>query len=116
MRFIESRVEGLRKPDPRIYERACSRLGLAASQAAFLDDIGANLKPARALGMELLAHQAEERRHRATRATAGAQPASGKLPARSLEQTRFQPQAAVTARGQPLLVKEEEKEEVAANV
>jgi putative hydrolase of the HAD superfamily len=49
--FIESAREGLRKPDPRIYELACERLGLAASEVVFLDDIGENLKPARRLGM-----------------------------------------------------------------
>lgn len=49
--FVESSVEGLRKPDPRIYELACSRLEVAPSDAIFLDDIGANLKPARKLGI-----------------------------------------------------------------
>ena len=49
--FIESSVVGLRKPDPRIYELACRELGVAPAQAAFLDDIGGNLKPARALGI-----------------------------------------------------------------
>jgi putative hydrolase of the HAD superfamily len=49
--FIESSVVGLQKPDPRIYELACRDLGVAASEAVFLDDIGRNLKPARALGM-----------------------------------------------------------------
>jgi putative hydrolase of the HAD superfamily len=49
--FIESSVEGLRKPDPRIYELACSRLGVTPAEAVFLDDIGANLKPARQLGL-----------------------------------------------------------------
>ncbi len=49
--FIESSVEGLRKPDPRIYHLACERLSVTPDQAIFLDDIGANLKPARALGM-----------------------------------------------------------------
>ncbi len=49
--FIESSVVGLRKPDPRIYELACRELGVAPSRAAFLDDIGTNLKAARALGM-----------------------------------------------------------------
>ncbi len=49
--FIESSVEGLRKPDPRIYELACERLDRPAEQVAFLDDIGPNLKPARAMGM-----------------------------------------------------------------
>lgn len=49
--FVESRLVGLRKPDPRIYALACGRLGVEPARVAFLDDIGANLKPARALGM-----------------------------------------------------------------
>jgi putative hydrolase of the HAD superfamily len=49
--YVESAVEGLRKPDPRIYDLVCERLGVSPPQAAFLDDIGANLKPARAMGM-----------------------------------------------------------------
>jgi putative hydrolase of the HAD superfamily len=49
--FVESAVVGLRKPDPRIYELVCRELGVAPSRAAFLDDIGRNLKTARALGM-----------------------------------------------------------------
>lgn len=51
---IESAVEGLRKPDPRIYELALARLGVGAPEAVFLDDIGRNLKPARALGMHTI--------------------------------------------------------------
>lgn len=49
--FIESRVVGLHKPDPRIYTLACDALGVAPARTAFLDDIGRNLKPAQALGM-----------------------------------------------------------------
>jgi putative hydrolase of the HAD superfamily len=49
--FVESAVEGLRKPDPRIFELACARLAVAPAEAVFLDDIGSNLKAARALGM-----------------------------------------------------------------
>lgn len=49
--FIESTRVGLRKPDPRIYQLACSELGVEPQQTAFLDDIGLNLKAARALGM-----------------------------------------------------------------
>jgi len=49
--FIESSVVGLQKPDPRIYEYACDALGIAPPEAAFLDDIGRNLKTARQLGM-----------------------------------------------------------------
>lgn len=48
---VESAVEGLRKPDPRIYELVCARLGVTPPETVFLDDLGANLKPARALGM-----------------------------------------------------------------
>jgi putative hydrolase of the HAD superfamily len=49
--FVESRVVGLRKPDPRIYRLACRELGVEPERTAFLDDIGGNLKAARALGM-----------------------------------------------------------------
>jgi putative hydrolase of the HAD superfamily len=48
---VESAVEGLRNPDPRIYEATCARLGVQPSECVFLDDLGVNLKPARALGM-----------------------------------------------------------------
>ena len=48
---VESSAVGLRKPDPRIYALVLERLRVAAAEAIFLDDIGGNLKPARALGM-----------------------------------------------------------------
>ncbi len=48
---IESSKEGIRKPDPRIYALACARLGVAPGDVVYLDDLGINLKPARALGM-----------------------------------------------------------------
>lgn len=51
---VESRVVGLRKPDPRIYQLTCDRLGAEPSETAFLDDIGTNLKTARALGMHTI--------------------------------------------------------------
>jgi putative hydrolase of the HAD superfamily len=49
--IVESAVEGLRKPDPRIYALALARLDVLASEAVFLDDLGMNLKPARQMGM-----------------------------------------------------------------
>jgi putative hydrolase of the HAD superfamily len=49
--FIESSVEGLRKPDPKIYQLACERLGVVPAEVIFLDDIGGNLKAALAMGM-----------------------------------------------------------------
>ena len=48
---VESSVEGIRKLDPRIYRLACDRLGVLPENAVFLDDLGINLKPARAMGM-----------------------------------------------------------------
>ena len=48
---LESRELGIRKPDPRIYRIACQRLGVEPTEVVFLDDLGVNLKPARALGM-----------------------------------------------------------------
>jgi epoxide hydrolase-like predicted phosphatase len=49
--FVESSVLGVRKPDPRIYEIACERIGVPPRDVVFLDDIGRNLKTARQLGM-----------------------------------------------------------------
>ena len=48
---VESCVEGVRKPDPRIYQIACSRLGVTPNSCVFLDDLGINLKTARQMGM-----------------------------------------------------------------
>jgi putative hydrolase of the HAD superfamily len=48
---IESSKVGIRKPDPAIYELVCRELGIEPPEAVFLDDLGGNLKPARAMGM-----------------------------------------------------------------
>lgn len=48
---VESSTAGCRKPDRRFYEIALERLGIEANEAVFLDDLGVNLKPARAMGM-----------------------------------------------------------------
>jgi putative hydrolase of the HAD superfamily len=48
---VESSVERVRKPDPAFYLLACERLGVEPQACVFLDDLGINLKPARALGM-----------------------------------------------------------------
>ncbi|HEX6569228.1 MAG TPA: HAD-IA family hydrolase [Acidimicrobiales bacterium] len=49
--IVESSRVGLRKPDPAIYRLVCDALGVEPAEAVFLDDLGVNLKPARALGM-----------------------------------------------------------------
>jgi putative hydrolase of the HAD superfamily len=48
---IESSKVGIRKPEPRFYELACELLDVAPPECVFLDDLGMNLKPARAMGM-----------------------------------------------------------------
>ncbi len=49
--FVESWREGMRKPEPGIYRLALQRLAVEPEQVVFLDDLGQNLKPARAMGM-----------------------------------------------------------------
>lgn len=49
--IVESSKVGVRKPDPRFYELACELVGTRPEEAVFLDDLGVNLKPARAMGM-----------------------------------------------------------------
>ena len=48
---VESSRVSLRKPDPAIYRLVCDELGVEPAEAVFLDDLGINLKPARAMGM-----------------------------------------------------------------
>jgi putative hydrolase of the HAD superfamily len=51
---LESSRLGWRKPDPRIYRHACQLLGVAPERCVYLDDLGINLKPARAMGMRTI--------------------------------------------------------------
>ena len=51
---LESSELGLRKPDPKIYQLACKRANVNVKDCIFLDDIGANLKPAAQLGMQTI--------------------------------------------------------------
>jgi putative hydrolase of the HAD superfamily len=53
---VISSEEGMRKPDPRIYELAAERMQLPAGEIAFVDDLPFNLKPARAQGMTTIHH------------------------------------------------------------
>lgn len=48
---IESSKLGIRKPDPRIYALMCEALDVEPARCIYLDDLGINLKPARAMGM-----------------------------------------------------------------
>jgi putative hydrolase of the HAD superfamily len=48
---IESSKVGLRKPEVAFYELACTTAGVTPDEVVFLDDLGINLKPAKAMGM-----------------------------------------------------------------
>lgn len=48
---VESSKVGCRKPEPAFYEQACELAGVAPHEVVFLDDLGINLKPAKAMGM-----------------------------------------------------------------
>jgi putative hydrolase of the HAD superfamily len=51
---IESKVVGIRKPEPRFYQLACEAVGVRPDEVVYLDDLGINLKPARAMGMRTI--------------------------------------------------------------
>lgn len=57
---IESSKIGMRKPDPKIYEFACSEMNVSPNQVLYLDDLGVNLKPAAAMGMKTIKVVTEE--------------------------------------------------------
>ena len=57
---IESSLVGARKPEPRFYQIALKRLEIEPRQAVYLDDLGINLKPARALGMTTIKVESPE--------------------------------------------------------
>jgi putative hydrolase of the HAD superfamily len=48
---VDGSVEGILKPDPRIYERTADRLGVAVRDVVFLDDQPVNLAGATNVGM-----------------------------------------------------------------
>ena len=57
---VISGEEGMRKPEPAIYELAAERLGLPAHEIVFVDDLPHNLEPARELGMATVHHREPE--------------------------------------------------------
>jgi putative hydrolase of the HAD superfamily len=48
---VDSAFVGMRKPDPAIYELTLERLGVAAEESVFVDDLEVNCEAARKLGM-----------------------------------------------------------------
>jgi epoxide hydrolase-like predicted phosphatase len=59
---VDSSVEGIRKPDPRIFAVTLERLGVAdPTHVVFLDDFDGNVAAARALGMHTILVGADPR-------------------------------------------------------
>jgi len=54
--ILFSAEEGVAKPDPEIYRRALSRLGVAAEETIYVDDWLPNVEAARAVGMHGIHH------------------------------------------------------------
>jgi HAD superfamily hydrolase (TIGR01509 family) len=55
--FLSSGREGICKPDMRIFELACQRLGIPPEQCLFMDDSEANIESARQIGMQAILWQ-----------------------------------------------------------
>jgi epoxide hydrolase-like predicted phosphatase len=53
---VVSGEHGVRKPEPAIYQIAVDKIGLAPDELVFVDDLGGNLKPARAMGIATVRH------------------------------------------------------------
>ena len=53
---VISGVVGIRKPAPEIYAMGAEAIGLPPSQCVFVDDLGFNLEPAKAMGMATILH------------------------------------------------------------
>lgn len=51
---VFSAIEGVRKPNPIIFERALDRLGITASEGLFLDDFEPMVDGARAVGLHAI--------------------------------------------------------------
>lgn len=74
---IDSSEVGVRKPDPAIYDLTRATLGLPHEAIFFLDDLGVNLKPARALGWQTLRYEDTARVLAVLHALADRPPRSG---------------------------------------
>jgi len=71
---IDSCEVGMRKPEPEIYELTRAKLDVPHTAVFFLDDLGVNLKSARALGWQTLRYDDTARVLRVLDALAAAKP------------------------------------------
>lgn len=52
--YINSAVEGIKKPDPKIYLLACEKLNVKSKECLFMDDSLENIESAKRLGMKTI--------------------------------------------------------------
>ena len=57
---VDSAFVGMRKPDPEIYELTLERLGVAAEECLFIDDVEHNCDAARSVGMSAVVYRDPE--------------------------------------------------------
>ena len=58
--FVSSAIEGIKKPDPAIYLRACQKLGVSPAACLFMDDDPGNVAGARQAGMQAIHWETRE--------------------------------------------------------
>jgi putative hydrolase of the HAD superfamily len=52
--FVNSAIEGIKKPDPGIFLLTCKRLSVKPEECVFMDDSPENIEAAKKLGMETI--------------------------------------------------------------
>lgn len=52
--YVNSAIEGIKKPDPRIYLLAAERLGIKPEECLYMDDLAINVEAAEKLGMKII--------------------------------------------------------------
>ena len=58
--MVVSAAVGIIKPEPAIYDLACSRLGVLPQEALFIDDNRGNVESARQVGLQALRYLSED--------------------------------------------------------
>jgi putative hydrolase of the HAD superfamily len=96
---IDSSEVGARKPEPRIYEITREKLGVAHDEIFFIDDIGQNLKAARALGWNTVLYDDPDQAVGVLEAMIDAQQARGAASSEALAAERNGHAERTTARG-----------------
>ncbi|MBE1502636.1 putative hydrolase of the HAD superfamily [Amycolatopsis lexingtonensis] len=55
--IVYSHEVGMSKPDPRIYELTCARLGVVSEEMVFVDDVESNIASAREAGIHAILYR-----------------------------------------------------------